>query len=128
QLQPVRRRFPHAVCIALTATATQRVREDIRSLLGIAAEDEFVASFDRPNLFLAVERRHDALAQALAFLQKHREQSGIVYCATRQQVDELSAGLNANGWSALPYHAGLEDNTRRQNQERFIHIQFPITV
>ena len=109
QLQEVRRRFPQAVCLALTATATPRVREDIRRLLSIAAEGEFVASFNRPNLFLAVEPRHDALAQVLGFLEERRRQAGIIYCGTRKQADELCAALNANGWPALPYHAGLED-------------------
>ena len=128
QLQEVRRRFPQAVCLALTATATPRVREDIRRLLGIAAEGEFVASFNRPNLFLAVEPRHDALAQLLAFLEQHRGQAGIIYCGTRKQVDELCAALNANGWPALPYHAGLDDAVRRRNQERFIHDEAPLMV
>ena len=128
QLQDVRRRFPQAVCLALTATATPRVREDIRGLLGIAAEGEFVASFNRPNLFLAVEPRHDALAQVLAFLEQRRGQAGIIYCGTRKQADELCAGLNANGWPALPYHAGLEDAVRCRNQERFLHDEAPLMV
>jgi ATP-dependent DNA helicase RecQ len=128
QLQDVRRRFPQAVCLALTATATPRVREDIRGLLGIAAEGEFVASFNRPNLFLAVESRHDALAQVLAFLESRHGQAGIIYCGMRKQADELCAALNANGWPALPYHAGLEDAVRRRNQERFRHDEAPLMV
>jgi len=128
QLQEVRRRFPQAVCLALTATATARVRDDIRRLLGIPPEGEFIASFDRQNLLLAVRPRRDALAQTLAFLEKHRDQSGIIYCGTRKQADELSAALNANGWPALPYHAGLDDAVRCQNQERFIHDEVPLMV
>ncbi len=128
QLQEVRSRFPKAVCLALTATATPRVREDIRRLLNIAAEGEFVASFNRPNLFLAVEPRQDVLAQVLAFLEERRGQAGVIYCGTRKQTDELCAALNANGWSALPYHAGLEDAVRRRNQERFLHNQAPLMV
>jgi ATP-dependent DNA helicase RecQ len=128
QLQQVRRRFEQAVCLALTATATPRVREDIRRLLSIAAEGEFVASFNRPNLFLAVEPRHDVLAQVLAFLEARRGQAGIIYCGTRKQTDELCAALNANGWLALPYHAGLEDAVRRHNQERFLHDEAPLMV
>jgi len=127
-LQDVRRRFPKAACLALTATATPRVREDIRGLLGIAAEGEFVASFNRPNLFLAVEPRHDALAQMLAFLEQRRGQAGIIYCGMRKQTDELCADLNANGWPALPYHAGLEDAVRCRNQERFLHDEVPLMV
>ena len=128
RLQDVRRRFPQAVCLALTATATPRVREDIRGLLGIAAEGEFVASFNRPNLFLAVEPRHDALAQVLAFLEQRRGHAGIIYCGMHKQADELCAALNANGWPALPYHAGLEDAVRRRNQERFRHDEAPLMV
>jgi ATP-dependent DNA helicase RecQ len=128
QLQAARGRFPQAVCLALTATATARVREDIRRLLAIAADGEFVASFNRRNLFLAVEPRHDGLARTLAFVERHRGQSGIIYCGKRRQVDEVSAALNANGWLALPYHAGLDDAVRRQNQERFIHDKVPIIV
>lgn len=128
QLQPVRRRFQDAVCLALTATATTRVREDIRRLLGIPAEGAFVASFNRRNLRLAVERRRDGLAQILAFLEQRRGQSGIIYCGTRKQCDELTTALNANGWPALPYHAGLDDDTRRRNQHAFIHDDAPIMV
>ena len=128
ELQAVRRRFPRAVCLALTATATLRVREDVRRLLGIPHEGEFIASFNRPNLFLIVEPRDDGLAQILAFLKNHRGQSGIVYCGTRHQVDELVANLNANGWPALPYHGGLEKLARRRNQNRFIHDDVPLMV
>lgn len=128
QLQAVRSRFPKAVCVALTATATGRVRADIRRLLGISPEGEFVASFNRPNLFLAVEPRTDALAQTLAFLEQRRGESGIIYCGTRKQADELAAGLKTNGWPALPYHAGLEDKVRHRNQEQFISDEVPIIV
>ena len=128
RLDSVRRQFPNAVCLALTATATPRVREDIRRLLNIPAEGEFVASFDRPNLFLAVEPRRDALAQVLQFLHEHQNQSGIIYCGTRKQTDELCAALNANGRPALPYHAGLDDAARRTNQERFLQGEVRIMV
>jgi ATP-dependent DNA helicase RecQ len=126
QLHSLRKQFPEAVCLALTATATPRVRKDICRLLEIAAEGELVASFNRPNLFLSVEPRRDLLAQILRFLQKRRDQSGIIYCGTRKQADELCADLNANGWAALPYHAGLDDGVRRQNQERFVRDEAPL--
>jgi ATP-dependent DNA helicase RecQ len=128
QLQTVRQRFVSAVCLALTATATPRVRDDIRRLLGIPHSGEFIASFNRPNLFLSVRPRRDGLAQVLTFLKPRQEQSGIIYCATRKQVDELTAALNANGYEALPYHAGLADEVRRVNQDRFIRDEFPIMV
>ncbi len=128
QIQEVRRRFPQAVCVALTATATARVREDIRRLLGIGADGEFVASFNRPNLFLAVQPRRDGLGQVLAFLEQRRAQSGIIYCSTKKQVDSLATELAARGWRALPYHAGLDAETRRQNQDQFIRDDATVMV
>ncbi len=128
QLAPLRTRFPGAVWIALTATATARVRDDIGRLLDIRQEAQFVASFNRKNLFLAVERRHDCLQQVLAFLQSRRGQSAIIYCGKRKQADELCAKLNANGWPALTYHAGMEGDQRNRNQERFINDEVPIAV
>jgi len=128
QLPAVRERFPRAVCLALTATATGRVRDDVSRLLGIPRDGQFVASFNRPNLFLRVEPRRDGLAQTLEFVERHRGESGIIYCSTRKKVDELAADLNANGWPALPYHAGLDDATRRTNQGRFIHDDVPLMV
>jgi ATP-dependent DNA helicase RecQ len=128
QLRELRQRFPHAVCLALTATATARVRADIRRLLDIPSGGEFVASFNRPNLQLAVQARRDALAQIIGFLGLRDGQSGIIYCGTRKQVDELCAALNANGRPTLPYHAGLDDDVRRRNQERFIQDKVPLIV
>ncbi len=128
QLHTVRQRFRRAVCLALTATATTRVREDICRLLDIPPGGDFVASFNRQNLFLSVEPRHDVLRQILAFLKQRRGESGIVYCGSRKQVDELCVALEANGWPALPYHAGLPDEVRRRNQERFIRDDVPLMV
>ncbi len=120
QLDSVRKRFPQAVCVALTATATPRVQTDIRQTLGFRNENEFIASFDRSNLFIAVEPKTNLLRQTLDFLAAHPDQSGIIYCATRRQVDWLHQALVEHGFSALPYHAGLDDETRRNNQQAFI--------
>ena len=120
QLDSVRKRFPQAVCVALTATATPRVQTDIRQTLGFRNENEFIASFDRSNLFIAVEPKTNLLRQTLDFLAAHPDQSGIIYCATRRQVDWLHQALVEHGFSALPYHAGMEDETRRNNQQAFI--------
>ncbi len=128
QLQALRSRFPDACWVALTATATPRVRDDIRNLLGIPREGQFVASFNRQNLFLAAEQRSDVLEQVLDFLEPRRGQCGIIYCGTRKQTDELAASLQANGWPALAYHAGLDDAVRRRNQERFITSEAPLMV
>jgi ATP-dependent DNA helicase RecQ len=128
QLITARRRFANAVCFALTATATSHVRTDIQEILGFSAANEFIASFNRDNLYLSVARRSDGLNQTLAFLENHRNDSGIIYCTTRRQVDTLTAQLNALGWSALPYHAGLDDDTRRRNQTQFSRDDVPIIV
>ncbi len=128
KIQEVRPRYPQAACLALTATATRRVREDIRRLLGITADGEFVASFNRPNLFLCARSRRDGLGQVLAFVEHHRSRSGIIYCSTKKQVNALAAELRARGWPALPYHAGLDTETRRRNQDAFIRDDAMIMV
>ncbi len=128
QIQTVRKQFASAVCVALTATATPRVRDDIRRLLAIPEAGVFAASFNRPNLFLAVQQRRTGLAQILDFLKPRREQSGIVYCATRKQVEEITTRLNDHGFPALPYHAGLGNDVRRSNQDRFLQDEIPIMV
>jgi ATP-dependent DNA helicase RecQ len=119
QLARVRTRFPDAVCVALTATATPRVREDIRTSLSFGAGNAFVSSFDRPNLFLEVAQRQNGLAQVLDMIDGHRGQSGIVYCASRKQVDRLAEQLCQKGIKALPYHAGMADDDRARYQEKF---------
>lgn len=128
QLVGVRRRYPAAVCLALTATATPRVRVDIQSTLGFSQSDEFVASFDRQNLFFEVVPKHDPLQQTLRFLKRFEGQSGIIYCFSRRQVDDLAAALVEKGFSALPYHAGMEDFERKANQEAFIRDDAQIIV
>lgn len=120
--------FPNTVTIALTATATPRVREDIKRQLNIAQDSEFIASFDRPNLYLEVAPKESAYAQAKAFIEKHPNQSGIVYCQSRSSVDELSAKLKQDGFSVLPYHAGLNSQKRGSNQEKFVRDDVDIIV
>ncbi len=128
QLVGVRKRYPKAVCLALTATATPRVRQDIKATLGFQDDNEFIASFNRPNLFIEVIPKSDPGAQALEFLQRFPDQSGIIYCFSRRQVDELTDFLASRGYSALPYHAGLEDAVRKHNQEQFIRDDVQIIV
>jgi ATP-dependent DNA helicase RecQ len=119
QIQQVLSGLRHAAPLALTATATRRVQDDVRRLLGITERDTFVAGFDRPNLFLDVRRRGSGFDDVIDFLKDREEQSGIVYCSTQAQVNELAAHLNAHGIPALPYHAGMENTIREQNQRRF---------
>ena len=121
QLVSVRERFANAVCVALTATATPRVQQDIKQSLKIQADNEFIASFDRENLFITVEPKLDLSKQALEFLDAYRDDSGIIYCQTKKQVESLCHELVENGISALPYHADLDSETRKQNQEAFIN-------
>ncbi len=128
QLVEVRHRFPQAVCLALTATATPRVRTDIKSSLGFTQSNEFIASFNRENLFIEVAPKRDPIQQTSRFLLRFKDQSGIIYCFSRRQVDELASYLAAKGYSVRPYHAGLEDDERRRNQEAFIRDDAQIIV
>ncbi|HSL28769.1 MAG TPA: DNA helicase RecQ, partial [Anaerolineales bacterium] len=128
QLVEVRRRFPEAVCLALTATATARVRQDIRTTLKFATTNEFIASFNRENLYIEVLRKEDPYLQTMRMLERYKDQSGIIYCFSRKQVDELAYYLASKGYSVRPYHAGLEDSERRRNQEAFIRDDAQIVV
>ena len=128
QLVEVRKRYPEAVCLALTATATSQVRTDIRTTLKFSTTNEFIASFNRENLYIEVIPKRDAYAQTIEILERYKDQSGIVYCFSRKQVDELSAYLKMRGYGVRPYHAGLEDGERRRNQEAFIRDDAQIIV
>ena len=128
QLVEVRKRYPRAVCLAMTATATQRVRQDIKGTLQFASSGEFIASFDRANLILEIIPKEKAEQQTLNFLRTRQDQSGIIYCFSRKQVDDLSSTLIRNSFSARPYHAGLDDDERRTNQDLFIRDDVQIIV
>ena len=124
----IRKRFPDAVCMALTATATERVRQDIRQTLKFTTTNEFVASFNRENLYIEVIRKTDPTRQTIQLLDRYKDQSGIIYCFSRRQVDELACDLYSKGYSVRPYHAGLDDIERRRNQEGFIRDDVQIIV
>ena len=128
QLVEVRERFPNAVCTALTATATPRVREDIKNSLEFKATDEFIASFDRENLLIRVVFKNDPFDQTVHFIEGFPKQSGIIYCFSRRQVDDLYGALENRGFSVRPYHAGISDRDRNQNQELFIKDDVQIIV
>ena len=127
-LVSVRERFQNAVCVALTATATVRVQNDIQQLLNISAENTLIASFDRKNLYISVEPKVELLGQTLAFLRKHPQESGIIYCQTIKQVESLCRNLEARRYAVCPYHAKLDSETRKQNQEAFIRRNTQIIV
>ncbi len=128
QLIKARANFPKAACVALTATATPRVREDIKSSLQMDGGREFVASFNRENLFIQIVPKDNPLKQTLQFIQEFENQSGIIYCHSRKQVEKLYEVLSDNGFSVKPYHAGLADIERNRNQEAFIRDDVQIIV
>ncbi len=128
QLMEVREMFSDAVCLALTATATPRVQDDIIDILSFKDPNQFIASFDRKNLFLQVMPKNDSTSQTIEYIKKFPNQSGIIYCLTRRMVEELAERLNQAGFSARPYHAGLEHDERALNQELFIKDDIDIIV
>ena len=113
---------------AFTATATQRVKEDIRTLLALREPLEVTTGFDRPNLYFEVVRPRQKRAYLLQFLARRPGQSGIVYCSTRKQVESVCEALRESGVAAARYHAGLEDRERRENQEDFLYDRVRVMV
>jgi ATP-dependent DNA helicase RecQ len=128
QLIDARKKFPNSVCVALTATATPRVREDIKNCLNFGKSNEFISSFNRTNLFLQIEDKLEPISQTLRFIKKFPNQSGLIYCLSRRQVDELSSELAEKGYSVKPYHAGLSDEERKFNQAQFVRDDIQIVV
>ena len=127
-LQTLRDDFPTLPVIALTATATERVRDDIVDQLRMTDAPQFVASFNRPNLTYRVIPKRRGLDELLSLLRGHDGGSAIVYRFSRQSTEDLASELSKHGLTALPYHAGLEDNIRRRTQERFLNDEIPIIV
>ena len=128
RLAEARDHFSNAVCVALTATATPRVRQDIRTSLQMRGGREFVASFNRENLYLEILPKDNAVEQTIQVIRKFSDQSGIVYCYSRKQVEDLNAILAQAGFSVKPYHAGLPALDRQRNQEAFIRDDVRIIV
>lgn len=128
KLAEVRTHFPETVCVAFTATATPRVQNDIIQSLKLKNAAEFIASFNRENLYLEIIPKTGGVDQTIKFLRKYPNQSGIIYCFSRKQVDSLYNDLLHAGYSVLPYHAGLKDEERKKNQELFIRDDVQIIV
>ncbi len=120
RLASLRERYPSVPMLALTATATERVRGDIVRFLGLRSPQRFVASFNRPNLCYAVFEKRDAYARLLSWCTARAKESGIVYVQSRASAESLASRLTAAGISARPYHAGLSREERSRNQEIFI--------
>lgn len=127
-LARLRDAFPQASLHALTATATEKVRNDIVQQLRLNDPRVLVGSFDRSNLLYRVQRRSDVISQIRAVIDRHPKEAGIVYCISRSAVEETSATLNSLGYRTLPYHAGLEPDDRRRHQEQFIDENVDIIV
>ena len=128
EISSIRKFFPKAVMLALTATATEHVRNDIVKNLAMEKASVFISSFNRENIFLEVQPKRNALDQVIGCIKRHIGESGIIYCYSRKQVDELTETLDNLGYSVLSYHAGLPDKVRAKNQEMFIKDEVQIIV
>ncbi len=128
-IRPTILRIGEAPVIALTATATDKVRSDIKKNLGICDALEFKSSFNRPNLYYEVRpKTQDVDRSIIMFIRQHAGKSGIIYCLSRKKVEELSAILKANNIKAEPYHAGLDSAKRSQTQDDFLMERIDVIV
>ena len=128
-IRPTINRIGNAPVIALTATATDKVRTDIKKSLGIVGAVEFKSSFNRPNLYYEVRQKtKDIDKQIIRFIKQNPGKSGIVYCLSRKKVEELAAVLPANDIKAAAYHAGLDSQTRSETQDDFLMERIDIIV
>ena len=129
RIRPIVNEIGEAPVIALTATATDKVRTDIKKNLGIVEADEFKSSFNRPNLYYEVRAKtKDVDKDIIKFIRQHPGKSGIIYCLSRKKVEELAAILKANEIKAAAYHAGLDSNTRSQTQDDFLMERIDVIV
>ncbi|WP_345499867.1 DNA helicase RecQ [Nocardia callitridis] len=129
ELSMLHERWPDVPRIALTATATEKTRDEIIQRLDLGAARRFVASFDRPNIQYRIEPKNSPQRQLLDFIRtEHAGAAGIVYCLSRNSVERTAAFLVENGIAAVPYHAGLDNRTRAENQSRFLREEGLIVV
>ena len=129
RIRPIINEIGNAPVIALTATATDKVRTDIKKSLGIADADEFKSSFNRPNLYYEVRpKTKDIDKDIVRFIKQHTGKSGIIYCLSRKKVEDLAEVLRANDIKAAAYHAGLDSATRTQTQDDFLMEDIDVIV
>lgn len=129
RIRPIINEIGQAPVIALTATATDKVRTDIKKSLGIVNALEYRSSFNRPNLYYEVRQKTaDVDRQIIMFIRQHLGKSGIIYCLSRKKVEELAEVLKANDIKAAPYHAGLDSVTRSQTQDDFLMEKIDVIV
>lgn len=127
-LSLLKERFPTVPRIALTATADVRTRQEIIERLSLGNAKSFISGFDRPNIRYAIGVKAAAKKQLLDFLQQRRHEAGIVYCLSRKKVEDTAAWLTQQGYTALPYHAGLSTQLRHTHQTRFLREDAVIIV
>jgi ATP-dependent DNA helicase RecQ len=127
-LRLLKEKFPDVALHAYTATATPHVRDDIVRELRLAETEILVGSFDRANLVYRARRRGKLFEQIREVIDRHPNDSGLIYCIRRIDVEEIAAQLTGSGYGALPYHAGMSDDDRRRNQEAFINDRAKIIV
>ena len=129
RIRPIVNEIGKAPIIALTATATDKVRSDIKKNLGMVDAKEFKSSFNRPNLYYEVRpKTKDVDKDIIKFIKQHPGKSGIIYCLSRKKVEELAAVLQANDIKAAAYHAGLDSGTRTQTQDDFLMENIDVIV
>lgn len=127
-LSKLKERFPDVPLIALTATADVLTRNDIIDKLQLHKPDIFVSSFNRANIRYSVEKKRNHVARIIEFLNEHREDSGIIYCLSRKNTEDLAEQLCEEGFAATAYHAGLDNETRKNRQEQFKRDEIRIMV
>ena len=127
-LGQLKKQFPHTPVIALTATADKLTKQDIIQKLEVTDYTVFENSFNRPNISYFIKQKRNYLQQLLDYLQAHKDDSGIIYCLSRNSTENLAEDLRDNGYAAAAYHAGLERNIKEQNQERFLRDELKIIV
>ena len=128
RIRPIINDIGAAPLIALTATATPKVQMDIQKNLGMSDAAVFKSSFNRPNLFYEIRPKHNAEHEIIRFIKQKSGKSGIIYCLSRKKVEELAELLVANGIKALPYHAGMDAQTRANNQDDFLMERVDVIV
>ena len=128
RIRPIINDIGTAPLIALTATATPKVQMDIQKNLGMTDATVFRSSFNRPNLYYELRPKHNVDRDIIRFIKQHDSKSGIIYCLSRKKVEELAELLMANGIKALAYHAGMDAQTRADNQDAFLHERVDVIV
>jgi ATP-dependent DNA helicase RecQ len=128
RIRPIINEIGDAPIIALTATATPKVQLDILKTLGITDATHFKSSFNRANLYYEVRSKVNAAKEIIKYIKNNSGKSGIIYCLSRKKVEELSEMLRVNGIKSLPYHAGLDGNTRAENQDKFLMEDVDVIV